>query len=193
MNPLPYSPEMIIKPVRCLEFSSGYGTSSWEGIEFILADLLAQFNVGKGTAIEFGVEHGFSAVALSNFFATVIGVDPFGQQTATEPIEPMEDRCRRNCEPYKNIILVTQPWQEFTKSAPADSHYDLVHVDAEHGYYDTFGIGDWACAHSPFVIFHDTSSFPQTVMPAVKDLAEKHKRVFYNYDQFHGLGILVNP
>ena len=203
-EPLQYVPHTIIKPGRVL--SGSYGTSSWIGLESILADLLDHFRVGRDCALEFGSEHGYSLVALSNFFERVVGVDPFGQQTATEPIEPMRDRCLRNVAPYPNIALITAPWQLYTqqfslvreKALEIDPGYertmniDLIHVDGEHGYYDTFGCGDWACAHAPVVLFHDTMSFPDTVMPAVKALAEKHDRTFFNYDQSHGLGILVD-
>jgi predicted O-methyltransferase YrrM len=191
VTPLPYVPARLVRPPRLLD--GDYGTSSWIGLECLLADLLDRWCPARAVALEFGVEHGYSAVALANYFATVIGIDPFGQQTATAPIEPMRDRARRNVAPYANIVLVEEPWQQFTAAAPLDARYDLVHVDAEHGYYDTFGIGDWACAHARVVLFHDTISFPDTVMPAVCALAERHSRVFYNYDQFHGLGILVNP
>ena len=147
-------------------------------------------------------------MALSNFFERVVGVDPFGQQTATQPIEPMMDRCARNILPFENISLIVAPWQEYTKAfdgtlfaakmIDAEKYepamkIDLIHVDGEHGYYDTFGCGDWACQHAPVVVFHDTLSFPDTVMPACKDLASKHDRAFYNYTgHVHGLGILVD-
>ena len=199
---IPYVPHTIIKPGRVL--TGSYGTSSWIGLESILADLLDHFRVGRGLALEFGSEHGYSLVALSNFFDRVVGVDPFGQQTATLPIEPMVDRCARNIAPYPNISVIVSPWQEYTKAYDGVTYaanlldakqappFDLIHVDGEHGYYDTFGCGDWACAHAPIVIFHDTMSFPDTVMPAVKALAEKHDRSFFNFDQHHGLGILVD-
>ena len=203
-DPTPYIPHAIIKPGRVL--SGSYGTSSWTGLESILADLLDHFRVGRDLALEFGSEHGYSLVALSNFFDRVVGVDPFGQQTATPPIEPMHDRCLRNVAPYPNIALIPFPWQEYTAQFDAvrdvacgiDPGYDrtmaidLVHVDGEHSYYETFTSGDWACLHAPVCIFHDSISFPDTVMPALKDLAKKHDRAFYNYDQFHGLGILVD-
>jgi hypothetical protein len=203
-EPLPYIPHTIIKPGRVL--TGSYGTSSWTGLESILADLLDHFRVGRDLALEFGSEHGYSLVALSNFFERVVGVDPFGQQTATDPIEPMVDRCTRNIQQYPNISLIIAPWQLYTQefdrthriATGLDQAYeqamkiDLIHVDGEHGYYDTFGCGDWACQHAPVVIFHDSISFPDTVMPAIKDLAAKHDRAFYNYDKFHGLGILVD-
>lgn len=201
---IPYVPHTIIRPGRIL--TGSYGTSAWTGLESILADLMDHFRVGRGLALEFGSEHGYSLVALSNFFERVVGVDPFGQQTATEPIEPMRDRCARNIIQFPNISLIIAPWQEYVanfnqvkeKALSLDLAYeptfniDLIHVDGEHGYYDTFGCGDWACAHAPVVIFHDTVSFPDTVMPACRDLAAKYDRAFYNYDQSHGLGILVD-
>src|ERR1700722_1871576 len=163
-EPIPYIPHTIIKPGRVL--TGSYGTSSWTGLESILANLLDHFRVGRDLALEFGCEHGYSLVALSNFFERVVGVDPFGQQTATPPVEPMQQRCARNILPYGNISLIAAPWQLYTQEfdrtqnlamgidpdryAPA-LKIDLVHVDGEHGYYDTFGCGDWACEHAPVV------------------------------------------
>jgi hypothetical protein len=116
----------------------------------------------------------------------------------------MLDRCTRNISQYPNINLIVAPWQDYTKAydganyaakmldAKTSPPFDLIHVDGEHGYYDTFNCGDWACAHAPVALFHDTVSFPDTVMPACRDLAAKHDRMFFNYDQAHGLGILVD-
>ena len=184
---IPYIPQTIVRPRRLLE--GDFGTSSWIGLESILADLLQRFQVGRSLAVEFGAEHGYSAVALSNYFRLVRTVDPFGQMTATPPIEPMEERCRRNIAPWPNIQLLVEPWQMFC--ARTRMACDLVHVDAEHNYADTFGIGDWACQHAPVTIFHDTESFPGTVKPAVRDLAAKWGLEFHNFDRYHGLGILV--
>jgi hypothetical protein len=116
----------------------------------------------------------------------------------------MLDRCTRNIVQYPNINLIVAPWHDYTKAYDGANYaakmldaktappFDLIHVDAEHSFYDTFGIGDWACTHAPVVLFHDTVSFPDTVMPACRDLAAKHDRMFFNYDQAHGLGILVD-
>ena len=41
---------------------------AWIGLEMILADLIDRFKVGNSSALEFGVFHGYSLVALSNFF-----------------------------------------------------------------------------------------------------------------------------
>jgi predicted O-methyltransferase YrrM len=185
-----FVPQKLEVPPRCL--TGDFGTSAWIGLESILGEVVERFCRKRGVALEFGVEHGYSAVALSNFFERVIAVDPFGQRTATEPIEPMIARCQRNISPYDNISLLPVPWQHFTSIAPVPpGGYDLVHVDAEHGYYDTYGPGNFGCLHSAVVIFHDIDSFPDTVLPAVQNLAIKHGMTFYAYHKHHGLGILA--
>lgn len=186
---IPYTPHTIIRPGRML--SNGYGTSSWEGLESILADLLDHFHVARSAALEFGVEHGYSSVALSNFFDVVMGVDPFPQQTSTPPIEPMEDRCRRNCAPFGNITVIRMTWQEFAREW-FERKYDLIHIDGEHDYANTFGAGDWACEHAPVVLFHDTNNAFVDVPRAISDLCEKHGRRWYMYPKHEGLGILVD-
>lgn len=205
IEPIPYTPNTLIKPSRCL--SGSYGTSAWTGLESILADLLDTFHVGRGLALEFGSEHGYSLVALSNFFDRVVGVDPFPQLTSTEPIEPMENRCRRNVAPYPNITVITAPWQiytqEFDRTEKIAMNFDperyagslaidLIHIDGEHDYYHTFGSGDWACAHAPVVIFHDANNAFVDVPRAISDLCEKYGRKWYLYPKHEGLGILVD-
>jgi len=52
-------------------------TTAWKGLELIIEDILEQFNIDRGSCIEFGVEFGFSAVVFSNYFKKVTGVDIF--------------------------------------------------------------------------------------------------------------------
>jgi hypothetical protein len=189
LEPILYVPKKESRPPRVL--SGDYGTSSWEGLEMIVKDILHRFRIPRFSALEIGVEHGYSSVVLSNFFALVVGVDAFGQDTATLPIENMEIRARRNCAPYDNIRLEKNTWQEFVKRAPDFAHYDLVHIDGEHNYEQTYGAGAWACEHSDIVLFHDTNNTFVDVPRAVSDLADKYYRTWYNYPEHEGLGILV--
>jgi hypothetical protein len=63
-----YFPKKFILPKHLIS-----APSAWIGIESILEDLLDTFKVGGNNALEFGVEYGYSTVALSNYFQKVIG------------------------------------------------------------------------------------------------------------------------
>jgi hypothetical protein len=187
---IPYTPTKIARPTRYLE---GYG-SAWYGNESILEEVLDRFHVGRHLAIEFGTEHGHSAIALSNFFDLVICVDPWLQEHADQTTRSMYDVVQENVKPYPNIRLVRSTWQEFCKpfrnGIPIWLKPDLIHIDADHSYDECYKNGEWACEICSFVIFHDTAGFP-TVRKAVSDLADKYRRKFYAYEKDWGLGILV--
>src|SRR4051812_32676884 len=68
----PYVPKYRHMPERVLPL-----VSAWQGIESILAEMIERFNIGTDRCLEFGVEFGYSTVALSSFFHTVVGVDTF--------------------------------------------------------------------------------------------------------------------
>ena len=185
MNPIAYEPSRIERPALVLDSVP----SAWSGIESILADLVGRFCKQHKSALEFGVEHGYSMVALSNFFDSMIGVDTFlgDQHTGTHPsiFEEVRDRLH----PYGNIKLFANSWQEWTELNPGGS-YDLVHIDIEHTWEQTFPCGVWAARHALVVIFHDTRSFPD-VFRACEDIAAQEKMDFYNWEENYGLGILV--
>jgi predicted O-methyltransferase YrrM len=189
---IPYTPTKIVRPDRYLE---GYG-SAWYGNESILQELLDRFNIGRKRAIEFGTEHGHSAIALSNFFEQVICVDPWLQEHADQTTRSMYDVAQENVKPYSNITLVRSRWQEFCgqqgfqNGIPTWLKPDLIHIDADHSYDECYKNGEWACENCSFVIFHDTAGFPE-VRWAVSDLADKYHRKFYAYEVSWGLGILT--
>ena len=51
--------------------------SAWGNIPTILKDIIERFDIKTESAIEFGVEYGYSTSALSNYFENVTGVDIF--------------------------------------------------------------------------------------------------------------------
>lgn len=162
--------------------------SAWGNIPTILLDIIEKFNVRQEIALEFGVEYGYSTSALANYFKTVIGVDIFegGSYRLTE--EEHLEKTKKNLEGFNNIQLVKSSFQKFIKDN--DCQYDLIHIDIIHEYNDTFACGDWAVQHAPITLFHDTISYSD-VMRAVTTLAKIHNLDFYNYEEWHGLGILV--
>jgi len=190
MSPIAYEPSRTEHPQRVLSIPSPLAGTSWAGNESIIADLLDRFHVGRKVALEFGVEFGYSAVALSNFFDKVIGVDTFLGDEHSNFRPDYSDDARRLCAPYDNIELVQSSWEDWTANASPKVKYDFIHIDIVHNYQPTFDCGLWAVKHAPVVIFHDTLSF-QDVMQACEDLAVQYEMDFYNYEQSYGLGILV--
>lgn len=184
-----YEPQSLAVPMRVLP-EEGFVTG-WRGLERILGDIVGRFCRGRHTALEFGVEYGYSTVALSNYFAHVIGVDHFkGDAHAgltPEGVDRYQDTKQRLAQ-YKNIVLIQSDAEEYCRLHACN--YDLVHVDALHDFETTYKLGSWAAHNSPCVLFHDTIWFPD-VAPAVERIAKEQKRTAYNYNDCNGLAILV--
>ena len=162
--------------------------SAWKGIENILADMIERFDLPRERCLEFGVEYGFSTVALSSFFKEVTGVDTFtGDEHTLSQVDIYEETINR-LSPYKNIRLIRSDYRDYI--AQDSTMYDLIHVDIVHTYADTFACGLWSAHHSKCVIFHDTQSFA-AVKVAVRDIARITGKTFYNFEESNGLGILV--
>ena len=52
-------------------------SSAWKGLERYIPDIITKLKIETNTALEFGVDHGYSSEALSNLFDKVVGVDSF--------------------------------------------------------------------------------------------------------------------
>jgi hypothetical protein len=180
---LPYVPRSRQLPPRVLPVNS-----AWKGIESILSDLIARFDIGTGRCLEFGVEHGYSTAALSCFFDSVTGVDTFLGDKHTRDNKDHYDETSARLSSFNNIHLIRSTYQDWT--AKNDGFYDLTHVDIIHTYADTFNCGLWSARHSQCVLFHDTESFP-AVKRAVADIARETNKTFYNFTESYGLGILI--
>ena len=182
-----YIPEKIETPARVLaDVPSG-----WKGLETILGDIVERFCKSRKSAVEFGTEYGYSAVAISNFFEHVVGVDHFlGDEHAGFTPDGVDRfaETRERLEPYDNITVVRADCLEFISYN--DSQWDLVHIDAKHDFYHTYLLAHWACEHSPVVIGHDIMYFPD-VRPAMEQAAKDFGRTAYSISAFNGLGILV--
>lgn len=180
---LPYVPQRREPPPRVLE-----PATAWKGIESILADLIERFDVGNQRCLEFGVEYGYSTVALSAFFASVTGVDTFCGDIHTENKSDIFAQTSQRLSCFNNIRLVRSDYRDWI--AKDDTSYDLIHVDIVHTYSHTFACGLWSVQHASCVLFHDTLSFP-AVKRAVIDIARETGKRFYNFEESYGLGILV--
>jgi hypothetical protein len=180
---LPYVPQHRNLPARVLE-----PATAWKGIESVLGDLIQRFRVGTNRCLEFGVEYGYSTAALSCFFDSVIGVDTFTGDKHTANKNDIFLYTQQRLAEFENIELMRSDYREWI--AKDNTFYDLIHVDIVHTYADTFRCGLWSALHASCVLFHDTLSFP-AVRRAVVDIARETGKVFYNFQESYGLGILI--
>ena len=120
-----------------------------------------------GRCLEFGVEFGYSTVALSAHFDHVIGVDVFTGDIHTLHKGDHFSETSERLAPFDNIELARSDYRHWIEDD--ESMYDLIHIDIVHTYEDTYRCGLWAAEHPPCVLFHDTESFP-AVRAAVIDL-----------------------
>jgi hypothetical protein len=181
---VPYTPGLRQSPSRCLKDHP----TAWEGIENILAELIERFHLGTDRCLEFGVEHGFSTVALSSFFRSVTGVDTFQGDIHTAQLADIYSQTVARLAPYDNIHLVRSDFRDYIQTD--HSSYDLIHVDIIHTFEATFACGVWSANHSRCTIFHDTESFP-AVKQAVKEIARQTGKTFHNFRESNGLGIVI--
>jgi hypothetical protein len=178
-----YVPRSRKAPARELQV-----VSAWAGIQNILSELIERFHIQTDCCLEFGVEFGFSTVALSSYFGSVIGVDTFqGDKHTVNKQNIYEDTVSRLSR-YTNIKLVRSDYRDFIQREHGS--FGLIHVDIVHTFADTFACGLWSAHHSQCTIFHDTESFPQ-VKQAVAEIARATGKQFYNFEESNGLGILI--
>jgi predicted O-methyltransferase YrrM len=165
--------------------------STWGDIPGILVDIIDRFRIGKGIALEFGVERGYSISALANYFKRVIGVDTFRYNISDLSREKPSEfyDVLKLLKDYPNIQLIESLFEDFIQHDIYDK-YDLIHVDIIHKYEPTYICGEWSLKHSDCVLFHDTVSRPE-VMRAVFELSNLYNFEFYNYQKSNGLGILI--
>ncbi len=180
---VPYVPNRRVMPPRVLE-----PATAWKGIESILADLIEKFEIGNQRCLEFGVEYGYSTVALSCFFDSVTGVDTFRGDKHTGNRKDIFAQTSARLSSFENIQLVRSDYRDWM--AQDNTFYDLIHVDIVHTYSDTFTCGLWSAQHAKCVLFHDTLSFP-AVKRAVIDICRRTGKSFHNFEESYGLGIVV--
>ncbi|MDE2104234.1 MAG: class I SAM-dependent methyltransferase [Patescibacteria group bacterium] len=165
--------------------------TAWNGLERIIPAILLDFNVDPVTALEFGVQHGFSTAALANYFQTVTGVDTFrgDEHAGFGDSDSTMQATKDSLAGFPNVNLVRSDYKDFINMF--DIHANLAHVDIVHTFEDTYQLGLWAVDHCDCVLFHDTESFPD-VKKAVAQIALERGLTFHNYPHCHGLGILRN-
>lgn len=160
--------------------------SAWIGLERIIGDIKKRFNIGSSSALEFGTGTCYSAVALSNYFDSVVTVDSWVEGGHQDPESVFKFVKEELLFPYKNITPVLMNYHEYIKQD--NKQYDLIHIDIEHTYEQTFPCGDWAMQHADIVIFHD---YPiEGVGQSLRELSKKYKVNYHYFPPYHGLGIL---
>lgn len=180
---IPYIPKKRETP-KTITFKE----SAWGDIPTILKDIINTFGVETKTAVEFGVEYGYSTSALANYFDSVIGVDTFTGDIHAGFKGDIFEQTKKYLEGYDNIKLVKSSYQDFIKNN--NTKYNFAHVDIVHTYEDTYRCGEWCVNNADVTIFHDTISFPEIFQSCI-DLSQKYNLSFYNYQYSYGLGILV--
>ena len=178
-----YIPTCLTEPAKKLDV-----VSAWRGLELVIADIMARFHIPNRSCLEFGVEFGFSTVALSNYFEKVKGVDLFTGDMHTTHKGDHYAATAESLSPYPNIELFKADYRDWI--AGDHDRYDLIHVDIVHTYQDTFACGLWSAQHSKCTLFHDTESFTE-VRKAVRDIAKRTGKRAFNYPKSYGLGIIV--
>ena len=161
--------------------------SAWKGLELIIGDVIKRSGINCNSCLEFGVEYGFSTAVFANYFDNVTGVDLFTGDIHAGYKGNIFDAASENLKAFKNISLIKSDYKDFISDQ--NSRYDMIHVDIIHTYEATYECGLWAARHSDCTLFHDTESF-SSVKKAVRDIAKKSGKTFYNYPFFNGLGIL---
>lgn len=181
---IPYLPRYYKVPKRLADVPSAWGPN-----ESLLMDLIERFQIPTHTALEFGVDYGYSVSALANFFEVVIGVDHFHSDSQTGYRENLYEQTSNALKDFQNVQLIQQDFQQYI--AENDKHYDLIHIDIFHDYFTTCKAARWAVDHANIILFHDTESYPE-VKRAVSTIADEARVTFYNYPVHCGLGILLN-
>jgi hypothetical protein len=151
-------------------------------------DVIEFSKIKTDSALEFGVEFGYSTAVFANYFKQVIGVDIFTGDMHAGYHGDLFEFTRNNLSTFNNILLVKSDYKDYILLN--DQHFDLMHVDIIHTYEDTYACGLWAAQHSQCTLFHDTQSFP-AVKKAVAHIANKTGKKFYNYRKSNGLGIII--
>lgn len=164
--------------------------SGWTGLEKIMPALVRLFCRRRDSALEFGVEYGYSTSVLAQLFTEVHGVDWFKGDEHSNWREDYSAIAIANLAHRQNVTLWKESYQEYLATVDRSLQWDFIHVDVVHTYEATYTVGRWAADHSPVVIFHDTQYIWPEVKQAILRIAEETDRDFYNYEPCNGLGIL---
>jgi hypothetical protein len=185
MQAIPYTPHEFITPARLSN-----APSAWKDCPSMLFELIMRAGIHSHLALDLGVDWGFSTIALSNFFTTVIGIDTFeGDAHCGWRGSDQWETVSKEAEQAGNILLVKMNVCDWI--IKVRGQYDLCHVDLQHDYQTTYLAGTWAVEHSSLTLFHDIRTFPD-VRRAVSDICDATGKLFYEWPIAHGLGIVTS-
>ena len=179
--------EYVPKNLASVQVITSSKSRAWSGLEAIIPDILNRFGVSRQSALEFGVEYGYSLSCFSSLFEKVTGVDTFLGDSHSGENRDFYETTKSNLSQLTNINLVRSDYRSFISSERI--RWNLIHIDIVHTYQDTYECGLWSLNHADIVLFHDTQSF-KPVKRAVANLAREFKLPFFNYPYLNGLGIL---
>ncbi len=179
-----YHPTKMSTPERLVNSKS----QAWVGLEKIVLDIIEFSQIKQDSALEFGVEFGYSTAVLANYFKSVRGIDIFTGDAHAGFHGDIYNLTKNNLKDFDNIELIRSDYKDYISAN--NLRVDMIHIDIIHTYEDTYSCGLWGAQHSNCTIFHDTQSFPE-VKKAVADIAKQTKKKFFNYRKHNGLGILI--
>src|SRR5579872_2376540 len=105
---VPYVPHRRETPARVLA-----PATAWKGIGSILGDIIQRFSLPTRNCLEFGVEYGYSTVALSAFFDSVTGVDTFCGDIHTENKSDIFAQTSQRLSCFDNIRLIRSDYRDW--------------------------------------------------------------------------------
>lgn len=163
--------------------------TGWKGLENYMPSIIDCFNIKQKSALEFGVDSGYSLHILSQLFDNVTGVDLFESDEHIGHIQGDEfyEGVMSIFSQFNNTKIVRQDFREYIKTDT--KQYDLIHVDIVHLYDQTYQCAEWSIFHSNVIMLHDTISYSD-VNQVCLDLSKKYNLGYYNICDCHGLGIL---
>lgn len=164
--------------------------TEWKGLEEWIVTILDHFKINCNTALEFGVDYGYSTKVFSHLFKKVIGVDSFERNTCDgkEHDEAFYNQVL-NSFANTNVEIVKTRFEDYINQNN-ENFYNMIHIDAIHDYGILEPTIRWAVEHSDITLVHDTMEYREVKRACMEIRAEKNLR-FLSIPFHCGLGILL--
>jgi hypothetical protein len=99
---LNYKPKKLSTPSRLIKSRS----QAWVGLEKIILDIIGFAKIEPNSALEFGVEFGYSTAVFANYFKKVTGVDIFTGDDHAGHYGDIFELTKANLTEFDNIELI---------------------------------------------------------------------------------------
>lgn len=157
---------------------------SIQGLYDFIFHIQKFYDTKKLTLIEIGSWTGESAKIFSDYFRTVICVDPWDIENAPEPmkidVEIAEAMMNKMAKIKKNIIKIKGTSIEVAKNI--EDKFDVVYIDALHDYDNVKAdILAWNDKALKFIGGHDYRDNTDGVIKAVNEIFGKPDRTFKDW------------